>query len=53
MCGAMYFLNPLHAQVSVYLCGGQGNVAQQLLYAAQIRPSLDEMRGERMPHRMG
>jgi murein DD-endopeptidase MepM/ murein hydrolase activator NlpD len=40
---------PLDRHVRVYLRAGQRRVAQQLLYRTQIRPTLQQMRGRRVP----
>ena len=39
--------------MGVYLRGGQGSVAQQFLDGTQVRPGIQNMRGEGMPDFMG
>src|SRR5208283_1171059 len=41
-------LQLLHAHVGVHLGSGQAGVAEQLLHGADVRPTVEQMRGEGM-----
>ncbi|EAU62323.1 hypothetical protein STIAU_7143, partial [Stigmatella aurantiaca DW4/3-1] len=44
-------LKLLHRDVGIALCRGEAGVPQQLLDAAHVRPSAQQVRGERVAQR--
>ena len=43
----------LYTDMGINLSGGQAGMSQELLYDANIRPPVQNVRGERVPKRMG
>ena len=48
----VHVLEPFHAQVSINLGRGQSNMTKQLLHGPKISPSLNQVRGKSMTHRV-
>ena len=51
--GLVQRMKPLPGHMGVDLGGGQIRVAEKHLDNTQVRPMIEEMRGKRMPERMG